>query len=305
MMEQSSKYSIKMKRFLSILLLVIFTSCGFNNVFLVPDKLDVHQIAFKTAYNKNHDTLIIDDANTFQPYFINQQGKKLDYPYTIESIKFDSKSGNQLNAWVLSNDSVYNGSNIIYFHGNAGNLVSQHKMMMPFLKKGYKIYAADYSGFGFSEGKATRKNVLLDGNSAIEYFTSLDNNSNNKWIVYGQSLGGHLTPVVALMNQDLIDGIVVEGAFASHQDIGATSAGFLARILIAEQYSAKKAIKNFKKPVLIIHSTEDKIIPYRMGEELFNAANEPKLFYQIDKCHICGPIYYSENIVEKMEVLFR
>lgn len=291
-----------MKLIFYFLLLFFLTSCGFNKVFLVPDKLDIQHQAFKTVYNKNADTLVIADATCCQPYFINTENKTLDYPYSIKSIFFDSKSGNKLNAWIISNDSVYNGKNIIFFHGNAGNLVSQHKMMLPFVKAGYKVFMADYSGFGFSKGKATRKNVLLDGNSAIEYFTNLDTTA--RWIIYGQSLGGHLTPVVALANQELIDGIVVEGAFTSHHDIGANSAGFIARILIAEKYSAKKALKQFKKPVLIIHSTEDNIIPYRMGEQLFEVANEPKQFYQIDKCHICGPIYFSENILQKMDVLF-
>jgi hypothetical protein len=41
-----------------------------------------------------------------------------------------------------------------------------------------------------------------------------------------------------------------------------------------------------------------------MGEKLFEVANEPKQFYQVDKCHVCGPIYYSENILQKMDVLF-
>lgn len=271
-------------------------------MFLVPTKLDNQNVPFKATYNKSADTIVVSDKVNFQPQFIAAENKLVDYPYHIESSVFESKSGNKLNAWVISNDSVYNGKNIIFFHGNAGNLVSQHKLMLPFVKAGYKVFMADYSGFGFSTGKATRKNVLLDGNSAIEYFTNSDTTA--RWIIYGQSLGGHLTPVVALANQDLIDGIVVEGAFTSHQDIGAKSAGFIARILIAEKYSAKKALKQFKKPVLIIHSTEDNIIPYRMGEQLFEVANEPKQFYQIDKCHICGPIYFSENILRKMDVLF-
>jgi fermentation-respiration switch protein FrsA (DUF1100 family) len=292
-----------MKQVGYFLLFIICTSCSFNKVFLVPDKLDNHQKEFKTAYNKSSDTLVIADATNFQPYFINTENKKVTYPYTIESIVFDSKSGNQLNAWMITNDSVYNGRNIIFFHGNAGNIVSQHKMMLPFVKNGYKVYVVDYSGFGFSTGKATRKNVLMDGNSAIQHFKSLDTDTKHQWIIYGQSLGGHLTPVVALANENLIDGIVVEGAFTSHHDIGANSAGFIARLLIAEKYSAKKAIKQFKKPVLIIHSTKDEIIPYRMGEKLFEVANEPKQFYQVEKCHICGPIYYSENILQKMDVL--
>lgn len=56
--------------------------------------------------------------------------------------------------------------------------------------------------------------------------------------------------------------------------------------------------------MLIIHSTEDEIIPYRMGEELFKEANSPKQFMKIDKCHICGPMYYSAPILQKMEELF-
>lgn len=293
-----------MKTILSILLLCFITSCSFNKVFLAPDKLDITHEAFKTVYNKKLDTLIIADAAYCQPYFINTENKTLDYPFTIKSIFFDSKSGNKLNAWIITNDSVYNEKNIIFFHGNAGNIVSQHKMMLPFVKAGYKVFMADYSGFGFSKGKATRKNVLLDGNSAVEYFTSLDADKTHQWIIYGQSLGGHLTPVVALANESLIDGIVVEGAFTSHHDIGANTAGFIARILIAEKYSAKKAIKQFKKHVLIIHSTQDEIIPYAMGQKLFEVANEPKQFCQVDKCHVCGPIYFSEDILQKMDVLF-
>jgi alpha-beta hydrolase superfamily lysophospholipase len=292
-----------MKLTIYIFFIVFTTSCGFNKVFLVPTKLDNKQTAFKTIYNKSADTILIADTVNFQPQFVGAENKKVDYPYQIESKVFDSQSGNQLNAWIISPDSNYNGRNIIFFHGNAGNIISQHKLMLPFVKAGYKVFMADYSGFGFSTGKATRKNVLLDGNSAIQYFKSLETEAKHQWIIYGQSLGGHLTPVVALANENLIDGIVVEGAFTSHQDIGANTAGFIARILIAEKYSAKKAIKQFKKPVLIIHSTEDNVIPYRMGEQLFEVANEPKQFYQVEKCHVCAPIYYSENILQKMEVL--
>jgi len=292
-----------MRTFLYIFLFVFITSCGFNNVFLVPTKLDNQNAPFKAAYNKSADTIVVSDKVNFQPQFIAADNKLVDYPYQIESKVFDSKSGSRLNVWIISPDSNYNSRNIIFFHGNAGNIVSQHKLMLPFVKAGYKVYVVDYSGFGFSTGKATRKNVLLDGNSAIEYFTNSDTTA--RWIIYGQSLGGHLTPVVALANENLIDGIVVEGAFTSHHDIGANSAGFIARILIAEKYSAKKALKQFKKPVLIIHSTEDNIIPYRMGEKLFEVANEPKQFYQVDKCHICAPIYYSENILQKMDVMLR
>ncbi|MCC7331004.1 MAG: alpha/beta hydrolase [Flavobacteriales bacterium] len=269
---------------------------------MVPSKHSLLHGEFSEKYNKNGDSIKVLDTINFQPEFFDKNNNRIDLPYSIKSFIINSKSGNALNAWEISNDSVYNGKNLIFFHGNAGSLITQHKSMLPFVKAGYKAYMIDYSGFGFSSGKATRSNVLLDGISAVEKFTRLDTTA--KWIIYGQSLGGHLTPVVALETQKEIDGIVVEGAFTSHQDIGANTAGFIARILIAEKYSGVKAISKFNKPVLIIHSTEDEIIPYRMGEELFKEANSPKQFMKIDKCHICGPMYYSAPILQKMEELF-
>ena len=79
---------------------------------------------------------------------------------------------------------------LLHFHGNAGFLLSQYQAMTPLLKYGFQIFVFDYSGFGFSEGKATRTNVLIDGNSALTYVKSRDDIKNTKLVIYGQSLGG-------------------------------------------------------------------------------------------------------------------
>ena len=38
-------------------------------------------------------------------------------------------------------------------------------------------------------------------------------------------------------------------------------------------------------PVLIIHGTEDKLIPFSMGQRLYKAAHEPKTFLPIQGGH--------------------
>jgi dipeptidyl aminopeptidase/acylaminoacyl peptidase len=40
--------------------------------------------------------------------------------------------------------------------------------------------------------------------------------------------------------------------------------------------SIEKSIKKFKKPVLIVHGTEDEAIPLEEAENLFKMANRPK-----------------------------
>lgn len=168
------------------------------------------------------------------------------------------------------------------------------------IKYGFQIFAFDYSGFGFSEGKATRQNVLVDANAALSYVKSRPDIKNTKLVIYGQSLGGHLSVVVASQRQTEIDGLIIEGAFSSHKDIAAKTAGILGRILVSQQYSAYKAIRSYKKPVLVIHSSEDEVIPFSMGQKIFNHANTPKEFYEIKKCHICGPEFYADSISQKI-----
>ena len=59
------------------------------------------------------------------------------------------------------------------------------------MKFGFQIFLFDYSGYGFSEGKATRENIIKDATSALSYIINSDNIQNNKIVVYGHSLGGN------------------------------------------------------------------------------------------------------------------
>lgn len=287
-------------------LLTIFTfsillfACSFNNMFLVPGKIEKEATRAKLIDYESQDTLIINFGNNFQPVFINNQNDTVGLGYKIESVLFDNEIGNTLNGWIISPSFNYNGSTILFLHGNAGNITSHYSGVVPLIKKGFRIFIFDYSGFGFSEGKATRKNVLLDANSSLDYLISRKDLKVEKLLIYGQSLGGHLAATVAARNQDKIDGLIIEGAFSSHKDIAAEIAGVFGRILISEKYSGLKSIKQFKKPLLIIHSMEDEVIPFEMGRKLFANANEPKFFYGIKKCHICGPLYYADEITEKI-----
>ncbi|MBK7086622.1 MAG: alpha/beta hydrolase [Flavobacteriales bacterium] len=174
-------------------------------------------------------------------------------------------------------------------------------MMLPFVERGYSVLIPDYSGYGFSEGKATRRHVKEDGIAALKYLRGTGEDL-GALILYGQSLGGHLAPCVAAEHQDLIDALVVEGAFSSHDDVAVALAklGFFARWMTREMYSAKRSIAEFHKPVLVVHSREDATIPFAMGERLFGAANGPKTFLPIDQCHVCGPFYYPDSISDHM-----
>lgn len=294
-----------MRTILTTAAALFVTGCSFNSVYLKPTKLPPipagkDQVTITSKSDKDT-TVVLFDAKTLQPTFLNTKNDTMRVDYTIESVRFKSTSGHLLNGWFLKPKNSKPAITLLHFHGNAGFLLSNYKAMTPLLPYGFQAFVFDYSGFGFSEGKATRDQILIDGNAALTYIKSRADVQNTKVVLYGQSLGGHLSAVVAAQRQSEIDALVMEGAFSSHKDIAAAKAGFFGRMLVSEKYAASDYISEYKKPLLLIHSTEDEIIPFAMGQKILARANQPKSLYEIQKCHICGTDYYADSIAQKIK----
>jgi len=295
----------KMKHYrrnlITLISFLFLASCSFNSVFFKPDK---YPVGFnEVKINTPEDTVrIFFVGETHQPVFTKRNGRDTVIPpYTIESVVFKSSNDHMINGWFLKPKEQAANITILHLHGNAGSLLSQYQLISPLVKKGFQVFMFDYSGYGFSEGKATHKNVLEDANSALDYLKSRKEVAGTKVVIYGQSLGGHLSAVLATQRQKDIDGLVIEGAFSSPKDIGARTVPVIGRIFTKERYAAKRSIKDYHKPLLVIHSSEDEIIPFYMGKRIFSAANSPKEFYEIKKSHIYGAINYSVEISAKIK----
>ncbi|MHB8403344.1 MAG: alpha/beta hydrolase [Bacteroidia bacterium] len=287
---------------ITTLTLALLTSCSFNKIFLQPQKIPAGTKGLAMMVGKDT-TVVLFSADKHQPTFRKMNKDTIVLSYTIESVVYKSANGNTLNGWFLKSKTQPATITLLHLHGNAGCLLSQYQAMAPLLKYGFQIFLFDYSGFGFSEGKATKNNVLIDALSSLDYLKSREDVKNTKLVIYGQSLGGHLAAVVGTQRQSDIDGLVIEGAFSSHKDIAAHTVPVLGRMIVKQGYCAYKSIKDFHKPLLIIHSTEDETIPFSMGKKIFNAANAPKEFFEIKKAHICGPEFYPNEIATKIKAM--
>jgi pimeloyl-ACP methyl ester carboxylesterase len=271
---------------------------------MYPDKLESKKISLKFYDPIEKDTLTVFTDSLLQPFFTRKNGKAYTYPFVSRNVFFNNESGEKLQGWIFkADDNINNGISILFLHGNAGSIFSHVTIVKPLVEKGFNVMIFDYAGFGYSEGKAKRKNLPKDAQAALEFYLKQPECKSKKVIIYGQSLGGHLAITVAEKNQDKINGLVIEGAFTNHDEIGAYTfrPKFIARMMIREFYDGLKNIKRLKIPLMVIHSINDETIPYLMGEKLFAAANTKKQFYQLEKCHVCGPIHYSDSIKIKIE----
>jgi len=288
-------YSIRI--FIVLLSALILASCNLDSQFLRPTSISLEAKGI-TFITRTGSTTINFSGENKQPSIQSDI-------YTIESVFFQSTSGNNLNGWLITPTKGKPSTTLLHFHGNAGSLPTQYELMTPLVEQGFQVFMFDYSGFGFSSGKATRKNVLKDGLSALDYIMARKDVKNTKLVIYGQSYGGHLAYIVGSKRQGDIDGIVTEGAFSSPKDISAEVAGILGRIFVREPHCAYKAVRDIHKPVLIIHSTEDSIIPFKMGQKLYDNANQPKEFMEILNSHLYGPTYYTDAIATSIEKMLK
>lgn len=295
-------------RFTFICTLLVLSGCSFNRLFLYPTPLDRSEKTTQVFDYESNQMMRVVYGDSLQPNFFDVKGNEMDFLYDVKSVFFQSERGRSLHGWYITPKNIKVKASIFYLHGNAGNIYSQYSIMLPLVLKGYGIFMFDYSGFGYSEGKATRKHVLEDAEAAFVYFLNekeWEKDSEVK-IVYGQSLGGHLAASLSNRWANEIDGLVIEGAFSSHEAIAAEFSGLggFARMMTRQMYSGIDTIAISPVPKLVIHSTEDATIPYAMGVELYEKARGPKTFYSIDQKHILGPLYYTDSINNGIQKLY-
>ncbi|MFZ4714172.1 MAG: alpha/beta hydrolase [Bacteriovoracaceae bacterium] len=220
-----------------------------------------------------------------------------------ESFTFPSSDGTSLNGWKIQRRHSERKSlgTILHFHGNAQNL-SSHFMMLAWLAEvDYDLMIFDYRGYGQSGGSPSQDGIYLDSLAAMKkgYEYSLENKS--PFIVYGQSLGGNVAmrALVDFEFKDQVKLLVLDSTFMSYQKMAwdkMTSAWILipfsplAFIFFSDRYASDLVIDRLPKiPVLVIHGTNDQVVPYKFGKKIYDRLNNEKWLWTVqDGYHTDG-----------------
>ena len=204
----------------------------------------------------------------------------------FEDVWFSSSDGVSLHGWWLPAGDA-KGS-ILFCHGNAGNIGDRIWIAALLQKMGLNVFLFDYRGYGRSLGHPSEKGLYGDALAAYDAITT---KTNLPIFAYGHSLGGAVA--VDLATKKKLAGLVLQSTFTSLADMGKRLYPYLpAKLLTPEHYDSLRKIASIKCPLLIAHHQKDALVPYSMGQELFKAALDPKIFVELqDGNHNCG--WYS------------
>lgn len=215
--------------------------------------------------------------------------------WAFEDLMVEHEMG-KTHAWYIPADGLRKGV-VLFSHGNAGNIADRIESAGIFRALGYDTLVYDYGGYGRSDGTPSEKRCYADVRAAWDYLTKERRIDPKGIVLFGRSLGAAMT--CDLAQEVNAAGVVMESPFISVPEVGKGLYPFLpVRLLSRNKFDNGEKVSRISSPLLVIHSRDDRLIPFRHGERVFQLANEPKTFMEIQGGHNDGFVLSGDKYIK-------
>ncbi|BBM81906.1 alpha/beta hydrolase [Candidatus Uabimicrobium amorphum] len=227
----------------------------------------------------------------------------LDY----EDVYFTTRDKKKLHGWFVPCENSV--ATVLFLHGNAGNISNRLDEIALWHCIKVSVFIVDYRGYGKSKGSTSERGLYLDSEAAYDYLVQERSIPPEKIVCFGRSLGGAVAIRLSLNRE--FGAVIVASTFTSLNDlIRGLFVPWLASFFCWAspfKFRSIDLIGYVTHPLLILHGTEDELIPYVMAKELYESASKPKLLYPVtdgkhnDTFIIGGKKYWYviENFIKK------
>ncbi len=179
---------------------------------------------------------------------------------------------------------------MLYLHGARRTVEASAFRIRHMRDLGFSVLAVDYRGFGQSTNELPSEASSVEDARAAWAWLAQKHPDRPRYI-FGHSLGGAIAVQLAGAVNDA-NGLIVEGTFTSIPDVFRSFKwGWLPVTgLITQRFDSAEQIARVKVPVLVVHGSNDSLIPPELGRALYERAPSPKKFVLVD-----GGTHYNTN----------
>ncbi len=186
----------------------------------------------------------------------------------------------RIHAWWWP-DTDPNAPVVFYLHGARWNLTGHLRRIEQMRGFGFSVFAIDYRGFGKSDGDLPSEETVYEDARVGWAWVKERQPDPARRFIYGHSLGGAVAVDLA---SDFAGkgaqarGLIIESTFTTLADVAAelTWNWLPTSLVLTQKFDSIQKIRNIDIPVLVVHGANDRFIPARFSEALFNAAPTPK-----------------------------
>ena len=164
-------------------------------------------------------------------------------------------------------------SAVILAHGNAESIDTFSGDFDGFRDLGLGVLFVEYPGYGRSEGSPSQDSITEAVTIAYDELVAREEIDAGRVVLFGRSLGGGA--VCALAAQRPGAAMVLLSTFTSIREMASR---YLApQFLVRDPFDNLAVVQNFAGPILVVHGTDDGLIPLVQAETLFEAAENGQL----------------------------
>ena len=195
-------------------------------------------------------------------------------PVESGRVHYRATDGQQLVGFLIGDPRTAPGV-LLCFHGNADLAVWQVGWAREIERRTrYAVFLAEYRGYMSLGGSPTYTNTKLDAQAAHDHLTSVFGIERVRLAYFGHSLGSAVAAELAVTHPP--KALLLQSPFSS--------ARAMARLIVSPpvvlvwkaisriHFDTKKAVSLLELPVSVAHGKRDRIVPFRMGVEVHEAA---------------------------------
>ena len=196
-------------------------------------------------------------------------------------------SGGQVEAWFLPAENQKGPAPaLIYAHGNAGLIDSWPETFYHMSRRGIGALLVEYPGYGRSEGSPSQESIAETFAIAYDTLVARADVDPSRIVLIGRSLGGGA--VCTLAAQRPSAALVLISTFTSIRTM-AYSRYFAPSFLVHDPFDNLTVVRQYANPLLILHGTEDSLIPFHHAQTLHQTASKSTLWTYPSNHNDCPP----------------
>lgn len=195
----------------------------------------------------------------------------------FQPMDLTTSDGERVHAWWMPHEEPR--ATVLYFHGNGGHLSMWAPVLVGIWRQGHSVFALDYRGYGRSSGRPSEAGLYRDVSAAVAAVRGRADRGAVPVVYWGRSLGAVMAARAA--REHAPDGLILEAGFPSMRAVLEGSPFWLLSWFSSYRFPASRWLEGVTVPTLVLHGERDSVIPFRLGQELFESVRGPKQFVAI------------------------
>lgn len=197
----------------------------------------------------------------------------------VQELHLATADDKQALAWFAPPMEDSSGKVVVFFHGNGGGIVLNRGVLNLLREAQLGYLAVEYRGYPGYEGKTTEQGIYHDARASMEFLFKQGYEAEDI-VLFGQSLGSGVA--VQMATEYDVGLLVLLSPFTAIADAAASIYWYLpVQYLVLDRFDSFSKIQDVTAPVYIFHGTEDTLVPFSLGQRLYEQANDNKRFFEL------------------------